>query len=187
MWECLRECRASEIRLCVCKDEQIQKICNEGKIQLNGFTYFSLWHLEYDTHHKDRRSSLLQKCWHMRWSWKNLLKPDKRKNNHHNKCYYCRQYMLHVSVITYHPQALNTRYLKQKINCLNIEFLRSHKFYVTHIYIHTRALRARGSAVVWGTALQAGRARVRLAMVSEAFFIDIILPAALWPWGWLSL
>jgi len=39
----------------------------------------------------------------------------------------------------------------------------------------------------WGTALQAGRSRVRFPMVSLEFFIDIVFLAALWPWGWLSL
>jgi hypothetical protein len=45
----------------------------------------------------------------------------------------------------------------------------------------------RGGAVGWGTALQAGRSRVRFPMVSLEFFIDIILLVALWPWGQLSL
>jgi hypothetical protein len=39
-------------------------------------------------------------------------------------------------------------------------------------------------AVDWSTALQAGRLRVRLPMVSLEFFIDIILPATLSPWGY---
>jgi hypothetical protein len=42
-------------------------------------------------------------------------------------------------------------------------------------------------AVEWGTALQAGRSQVQFPMVSLEFFIDIILLAALWPWGWHSL
>ena len=44
-----------------------------------------------------------------------------------------------------------------------------------------------GGAVGWGTASQAGRSRVRFPTVSLEFFIDIILPAALWPRGWFSL
>jgi len=35
----------------------------------------------------------------------------------------------------------------------------------------------------WGTALQTGRSRVRFPMASLELFIEIILPAALWPWG----
>jgi hypothetical protein len=46
---------------------------------------------------------------------------------------------------------------------------------------------ARGSVVGWGSILQAGRSRVRFSMRSLDIPIDIILPAALWPWGRLSV
>jgi hypothetical protein len=42
---------------------------------------------------------------------------------------------------------------------------------------------ARCSAVGLCTGLQVGRSRVRFPMVSLEFFIDIILPAALWSLG----
>jgi len=45
---------------------------------------------------------------------------------------------------------------------------------------------ARCGAVGWDTELQPGRSRIPFPMVSLEFFIDIILPAALWSWGWLS-
>jgi hypothetical protein len=56
-----------------------------------------------------------------------------------------------------------------------------------YLDLHIADKGVRGSAVGWGTALQAGRWRVRFTMVSVESFIDIILPAALWPWGWLNL
>ena len=40
---------------------------------------------------------------------------------------------------------------------------------------------ARGGTVVRGTELQTGRQRVRFPTVSLELFIDIILPATLWP------
>jgi hypothetical protein len=43
---------------------------------------------------------------------------------------------------------------------------------------------ARGDAVGWGTELQIWRSRVKLPKV---FTIDKIIPAALWPCGWLGL
>ena len=43
-----------------------------------------------------------------------------------------------------------------------------------------------GSAVGWVTALQAWRLWVWFFMMSLKFFIDIIVPAALWPWGHLN-
>jgi hypothetical protein len=49
------------------------------------------------------------------------------------------------------------------------------------------ALGGSGSLVGWGTKLQAGRSRVRFPMKSLDFSIDVILPAAPWPSGWLSL
>jgi hypothetical protein len=66
---------------------------------------------------------------------------------------------------------------------LNVTFIHTVPLLFNYILIK----RVRGSAVGWGAALQVGRSLVRFPMVSLEFFIDIILPAAIWPRDWLSL
>ena len=58
-----------------------------------------------------------------------------------------------------------------KIAIFNFNFLQS-------VVGHTA-----GGAVGRGTALQAGKSRVLSPTVSLEFFIDKIIPVALWPWG----
>jgi len=47
--------------------------------------------------------------------------------------------------------------------------------------------KTRGGALGWGIALHAGKSRVWFWVVSLEFFIDLSLPAALWPSDRLSL
>jgi len=56
-------------------------------------------------------------------------------------------------------------------------YSRSFNVYLSSFVVYLRTLS------LWGTALQVGRSRVRFPMVSLQFFIDRILPAALWPEG----
>ena len=83
----------------------------------------------------------------------------------------------------------------QRFNYIVISIIQHIKIYYIfinplHIYllrIYVLIIKTRGGAVGWGTALQAGRSRVRFPLVSLEIFINVILPAALWSWGRLSL
>ena len=66
--------------------------------------------------------------------------------------------------------------------CLTIVLL-VYNFLCTFYNCYGYFLGVRGGAVGLVTAIQAGRSRTRFPVVSLEFFIGIILPAALWPWG----
>jgi len=55
------------------------------------------------------------------------------------------------------------------------------------MYFNLLSFLQSGGAVGWGTVLQVGRSQVVSPMELLKFFIDLILPAALWLLGWLNL
>ena len=121
--------------------------------------------------------------------------------NKHVNCYMCVLGILQaVWIIAWITLKLNyTKIIQQDVNCIQLAQDQDKCQDLVRMVTHTCVLLktekdltisrtgACNGTVGWGTALQAGRSRVWLPMVSLGFFIGIILPATLWHWGRLSL
>jgi len=97
-----------------------------------------------------------------------LLKPSNVR-----LCLTVRNYLLPQNISRYSRGVSSTDVIITGFDCILIELQLFHG--------------VRGRAVGWGTALQAGKWRVRFPIVSLEFFIDKIIPAEIWHWGRLSL
>jgi hypothetical protein len=93
---------------------------------------------------------------------------------------------MHTDTSCIRNKSEDTFFIHSTRNMVNKESteLKTSEFYFSNLLTK---IRVRGGAVGWGTALQSRRSRIRFLMVSLEFFIDVILPATLWPWGRLSL
>jgi hypothetical protein len=88
------------------------------------------------------------------------------------------------TIILYMPRSFKAHlsFTLQNVNLTHV----SHPTSILIRFSNLIRLGARGSVVGWYTMLHAGRSRVLFPMLLD-FSFEVILPAALWRWGRLSL